>query len=128
MMSNLQCPAVVLLIAHERLASAQVSAALHGRHVARIFVTSALSADAKGAAILARLAVQAACPLETLTDVTEAAGLRQAIDRLADLSRGETIVVVTADDLIQDLLGAANVSGAPIALSIDADGWTMLRP
>lgn len=47
--------------------------------------------------------------------------LREAIEAVADLHRGETVVVVTDADLTGLRGGVRN--GVPVLLEVDADGW-----
>ncbi len=124
-MSDLQCPATILLVARESIAAGGRSPLLAARHLSGVFVTSAVAADAGGLAAAARLADEGAWRLSTMADVIDGASLARAMEDLADLHRGETIAVVTTRDMIQDLLGDAAALADPVAVAIDGSGWSV---
>jgi hypothetical protein len=115
-MSDLQCPATIVLIARESIASGGGSEILEGRHVAGAFVASAAAAGLAGGRT---------SRLSTLPDVADGASLARAIEDLADLHRGETIAVVATRDMIQDMLGDAGVRADSITIAVDDSGWVV---
>jgi len=121
-MSDLQCPATILLMARESIASGG-PVILEARHLSGVFVASAVAADPGGLAATARLAEEGAWRLTTMPDVSDGASLARAIEELADLHRGETVAVVATRDMIQDLLGEASVGEDPITIAVDGSGW-----
>jgi len=82
---------------------------------ARVVVTPSSSAVALADALVAELAARLGTSYGRLPEGT----LRVALEAVADLHRGETVVVVTDADLAQ-LPGRP---GAPVLVEIDADGW-----
>ena len=127
LMSDLQCPATVLLIARESIASRGGPALIGARQLSGVFVASSVAADPSGLAAAASLADQGGWRLTTMAEVGDGASLADAIEHLADLHRGETIAVVATQEMIQDVLGSASVSVDPITLAIDGSGWVVSR-
>jgi hypothetical protein len=119
-MSDLQCPATIVLIARESIASGGGAEILAGRQVSGVFVASAVEPSGLAAAGLADER-----RLSTLPDVADAASLARAIEDLADLHRGETIAVVATRDMIQEMLGDAGVRTDPITIAVDDSGWSV---
>ncbi|HKE14948.1 MAG TPA: hypothetical protein VKB80_08800 [Kofleriaceae bacterium] len=126
-MSDLQCPATILLFAPESVAAGGAQAILEARHLSGVFVASAVAADPSGGAAAAMLADERAWRLSTLPDVADGASLARAIDDLADLHRGETIAVVGSRDMIQDMLGDDSAGPDPITIAVDSSGWVVSR-
>jgi hypothetical protein len=120
-MSDLQCPATIVLIAGESIASDGVPAAVEGRHLSGVFVASAVAADPSG---LARWADARGARLSTMPGVEDAESLAAAIDDLSDLHRGETIAVVATRDLIEEMLGEARARAGAITIAVDESGWS----
>jgi hypothetical protein len=123
-MSDLQCPATVLLVPRESCASDDVARFFVGRRVAGFFVDAALAANPHELAAINRLAGSSDCQIE-VTDAAfvDCASLEQALEDFADLYRGETIAVVASGDLIQSLLRCARTPTEPITIAIDDSGW-----
>jgi len=120
-MSDLQCPATILLIAQESLESG--GSALEGSgHLSGVFVASAVAADPGALAAATRLADDGGYRLSTLADVPDGTRLAHAIEDLADLHRGEAIAIV-ATRLVWNrgkpfIIGGEEL-GQSSALSID---------
>lgn len=114
-MSDLQCPATILLIADESLRSSRPGLAKSG-HLAAVFIASAVAADLDPLAAATRLA-----------GVADGATLAQAMEDLADLHRGETIAIVAPREMIQHALGTSEPPADLVAVDIDASGWSV-RP
>lgn len=106
-MTDLQCPATV------------------------VFVSSSTTLVERRAGIFATPAAHDVLRVHggavTLTEATNVEGLRSAIDHLADLHRGETIVVVASREEICGLLALSDLPEGSITLSIDASGWSVAR-
>lgn len=124
-MSDLQCPATILLIAREAI-GAGGKAILGARHLSGLFVASAVAADPGGLAAATSLADEGAWRLSTMAGVDDGASLARAMNHLADLHRGETIAVVASQDMIEGVVANATAfSGEPITVAIDGSGWSV---
>jgi hypothetical protein len=118
-MSDLQCPANILLVAREMLGPGAGVSVLEGMHYSEVFVVSALAAEAGELAQYRP---------EIIADVVDGASLARALENLADLYRGYTVVVVATREMICDLFGErASDPRKPIALAIDSSGWTVFE-
>jgi hypothetical protein len=127
-MSDLQCPATVLLIAHESLAAGARPAFLGSRNLSGVFVASAAAENDPGAlAAATRMAEAGGWRLSTLADVADGDGLARAMEDLADLHRGETVAIVATREMIQAALGVAAPAADMIVVDIDASGWRVRR-
>jgi hypothetical protein len=111
--SDLQCPATVILVAPEAVARASLA----GRLIAGVFAAADLDDAARAAA--GSLAEQAGCRL----DEVEGAALREELEALADLHRGETLCVVARPESIAAALRRAGGEAGPVTLAIDSSGW-----
>ncbi len=108
-MSDLFCPARVVVTPSS--SAVALADALVAERVAAV-----LAADREQSHDAAReLAARLGTSYGRLPEGT----LRVALEAVADLHRGETVVVVTDADLAQ-LPGRP---GAPVLVEIDADGW-----
>ena len=124
-MSDLQCPATILLIAGESIASGGGPAIFEARHLSGVFLASAVAADPGGHAAAAKMADARGWRLSTLADVADGAGLVRAIDDLADLHRGETIAVVATREMIREALGDGSERSGAITIGVDDSGWSV---
>jgi hypothetical protein len=61
-----------------------------------------------------------------LGGVADGPALRARVEALADLHRGDTIVVVAEAAVIRDALGRGREGEGPVAVAIDSAGWTVL--
>lgn len=115
-MSDLQCPARLLLVRApdgaqphwERLGDARVLA---------VYAEPGLRADAE----------QAAGALDATVHVLDApAGTWHTLTELADLHRGESVLVVLTQDRLADLLARLGApippAGEPVRVDVDGDG------
>ena len=123
-MSDLQCPATILLIAREAI-GAGGKAILGARRLSGLFVASAVAADPGGLAAATSLADEGAWRLSTMAGVDDGASLARAMNHLADLHRGETIAVVATQDMIDSAVGSAGIAGEAITVAIDSSGWSV---
>src|SRR5262245_19314580 len=118
-MNDLQCPATVVLATHSLLVSGANASSLGITRCSGVFVAAALAADAGDLARATGLARQAGCRLEILDEAVDATTLTIAVDGLADLYRGETLLVIAPDDVLREMYGTTQA----IAVSIDSSGW-----
>jgi hypothetical protein len=125
-MSDLQCPAVVYLIARELLGSDELAAEFRGKHLSGVFVASSVGVDLD-LARATRLAEQAGRTLERLADASLRAGLVEAVNQLSDLYRGETVAVIADAQAICSALVRKSAPTAPVAVAIDSSGWLVQR-
>jgi hypothetical protein len=117
--SDLQCPATLLLARTGD--PGQLVAALRGRNVARVYGSP--GADGPAAAVAGALGVELVLdedlgrvvdgPLDDLADAR-----REALQAIADLHRGETVVV---------LLGPSTSGWEVVEVSVDGDGFVVRR-
>lgn len=150
-MSDLHCPATVLVASapdaeHESELPAgadgsipaagcrhaeRLAGMLADRNVALIYTSPGSRAVRTAELVAARLAC-AVRVREELASIPPGDGDRasthpRVLDEIADLHRGETVLVIGPGDVIPLLLPAGVRSGtacAPVELSVDADGWT----
>jgi hypothetical protein len=108
-MSDLQCPATILLLTPETAAVSDLRA-----------YRLALVVMAEGIAALSFSAETAAA------DITNAPALAAQIAELADLYRGEQVAIVANDRVICDLLHLPAPPKAAIVIAVDSDGWQLL--
>jgi hypothetical protein len=115
-MSDLQCPAKVLLVAAEMLGASVP--ALERTHYAGVFVVPGVAGN---------VGELASYPVEIIDDAVDGASLARAVEELADVYRGYTIVVVATRAMIRDVLGErASASAKPVVIAIDSSGWVVL--
>ncbi len=128
-MSDLQCPAMVILASPESLSGAGVvERLLSGRTLAGVFFVAPPGDDAAARLAAEELGAAAECRHEVLTGAVDAATLREGIDALSDLYRGEELAVVAPTSLIREVLRRADVSSEPIFVAVDDDGWDVRNP
>jgi hypothetical protein len=124
-MSDLQCPATVLLVPSEIVDSEECRRALAGRRILGFFVDAAAVNEPEGAAAISGLAGASDCPVEGIGPLVDAASFTRALEELADLYRGQCVVVVATARLIQARLGAGRTPIALFEVEIDSDGWVV---
>lgn len=113
--SDLHCPATVLLVPVTEAGLQTASELAHrlaGRRIARVYARPLGSAHDYAAVVAAALGVDAVA-LEGLDDSRDVSW----VQAVADLHRGETVVVVTDQPTSWD-----GVDAAITELSVDADG------
>lgn len=114
-MSDLQCPATFLVVATAARAEAIPAP---GPRLAAVYAVP------EGAAVAATWAREAGLSVGAL----EAAGgtsYAAALAELADLHRGETVLVVLPDAAVDELAGAVHGAGPVLEVVVDADGWSV---
>ena len=119
-MSDLQCPARVLLIPLEVLASAPSVQSVAGSLVSAVYLLAPAALPHQLDAAQ-RLAQQAGCRLER--ELNAQLSVATAIDQLADLHRGEAVVLVAEASHIRSALGSARAASGPVVLTVDSSGW-----
>ena len=124
-MSDLQCPATILLIAPDSIASRGAPAILGAARPSGVFVASAVAADPGALAAATALAGASACRLTIVPDLADGPGLARALQELADLHRGETIALLATRAMMEELLGKRSAGADPIAITVDASGWSL---
>ena len=120
-MSDLQCPATFLVLGTG--GAARPAPELRQARLAAVY---AVTPDADVAAWIAREAGLPVRPLEESAGTTYPDGLAD----LADLHRGETVVVVLPTRAVSALAERGGLDPARnrvIRVAVDADGWTV-RP
>lgn len=127
-MSDLQCPATILLIPCECLASGSHVSVVAGRRLAGLFVDATVAADAAAFAAISDAAQVSQCPIKVARPARDSAGLAELLDELADGYRGETVAVVTTAAVIQARLLFSEAPSEPVAIAIDSDGWVVAAP
>ncbi len=149
-MSDLQCPATFLVVRVDRLGEgwrgqvAGLAEQLRDRRLAAVYGGTTAPAVAVSAALADGLGV----PSHTLAPPTPPGGpadraavgrYRAALEELADLHRGETVLVVDDGQVLEPALtplvprglgaGPGRTSYRPVSLEVDGDGWRLVdRP
>jgi hypothetical protein len=118
-MSDLQCPASVLLLAPDALSA---GALLEKRLSLLVVASSEHTAELAARA----LAADSGCPLRVV-DLPDGPSVVRQVDELADLHRGETIAVVAAQGAIEAALGCSLAPAAAVTVAVDSSGWTLVR-
>ena len=148
-MSDLQCPATFLVVRVHTLGKgwrgqvAGLTERLRDSRVAAVYAGTTAPAVAVSAALADGLGVPshplAAPPTPGVPgDGTAVARCRTALEELADLHRGETVLVVDDGQVLEPalapLVGRGPGAGPtppyrPVALEVDGDGWRLVdRP
>ena len=120
-MSDLQCPATILLIPSEVVASDSCWRAMQGKRLFGFYVDAKVEQDA---AVIG-LAEAADCPVQPIGPLDNGAGLTQVLEDLADVHRGETIAVVATAKVIESRLGLDHLPTTLIEVKIDSSGWAV---
>lgn len=108
-MSDLQCPATILLLTPETAAASDL------REYRLALVVTAID--------LAALSFNAQT---TGADIAHAPALATQIAELADSYRGEQVAIIVKDRVICDLLHLPAPPTAAIVIAVDSDGWQFL--
>jgi hypothetical protein len=114
-MSDLQCPATFLVVA---AAAAPGTAASPGLRLAAVYAVP------EGGAVAAAWAAEAGLPVGTL-EASGGTSYAASLVELADLHRGETVLVVLPDAAVDDLAGAGRGTSQVLEVVVDADGWSV---
>lgn len=113
-MSDLQCPATFLVVA----AAAAEPLPSPGPRLAAVYAVP------EGAAVAATWARQAGLPVGSL-EAPGGSSYRATLAELADLHRGETVLVALPDTAVDELAGALRGAGTVLEVGVDADGWSV---
>jgi probable phosphoglycerate mutase len=154
-MSDLQCPATFLVVPVDTLgegwrgAVAGLAERLRDRRVAAVYGGTTAPAVAVSAALadglgvpshrLAQRPTPPGDPADGHTDGSAVARWRAALQELADLHRGETVLVVDDGRVLEPALtplvgrgpgaGLRPASYRPVTVEVDGDGWRLVdRP
>ena len=120
-MSDLQCPATIVLIPSASLGSSACNRALEGHRLSGLFV-----AEQAPPAAISNLAAANDLTIERVQTGSDRKGFRQALEGLADAYRGEAIALVASGEALQLGLGLDAVLEEPVVLSVDSSGWTIV--
>jgi hypothetical protein len=123
-MSDLQCPAIVLLIPRELLGTLDGDA-MRRNNLAGVFAPASSMTEADRSAA-EHLAQRAGCRLERLANASGSDDLAQAVSQLSDLYRGENVAVIADAQLIRAALGFERAPTGPVAIAVDASGWAVV--
>ena len=150
-MSDLQCPTTFLVVPVDTLGEgwrdqvAGLAGRLRDRRVAAVYGGTTAPAVAVSAALADGLGVPS-CPLAATptppagpSDGTAVARCRAALEELADLHRGESVLVVVDGQVLEPALtplvrrglgsGPRRTPYRPVTLEVDGDGWRLVdRP
>jgi len=147
-MSDLQCPATFLVVPVDTLGEgwraevAGLAERLRDRRVAAVYGGTRAPAVAVSAALAGGLGVPSHPLAEApgaAADGTAVARWRAALEGLADLHRGETVLVVGDGQVLEPALtplvrrglgaGPGRTPYRPVTLEVDGDGWRLVdRP
>jgi broad specificity phosphatase PhoE len=124
-MSDLQCAATLLLVAPGETGRAlDLGRSLHDVRLAVIY-TSDLPAAVETAATVG---AGTGAPVTVLEGLADDADVRAELEGIADLHRGETVLVVSSEAASGAVVpqGTGPTDGV-VELTIDADGWVLHR-
>ena len=150
-MSDLQCPATFLVVGVNTLGEgwhgevAGLAERLRDRRVAAVYGGTAAPAAAVAAALAGGLGLPSHTLAEPPTppgdrpDGAAAVRCRAGLEELADLHRGETVLVVDDSQVLEPALapllrggpgaGPGRTPYRPLTLELDGDGWRLVdRP
>ena len=150
-MSDLQCPATFLVLRVDTLGEgwrgevAGLAEQLRDRRVAAVYGGATAPAVAVSAEVADGLGLpphpltEPPTPLGGPSDGTAVARCRAALEALADLHRGETVLVVDDGQVLQPAwaplagrglgAGPGRTPYQPVTLEVDGDGWRLVdRP
>jgi probable phosphoglycerate mutase len=150
-MSDLQCPATLLVVPVDTLGEgwrgevAGLAERLRDRRVAAVYGGTTAPAVAVSAALADGLGLpshplaEPPSPPSGPADGTAVARCRIALEGLADLHRGETVLVVEDGHVLESALtplvgrgpgaGRERTPYRPVTLEVDGDGWRLVdRP
>jgi len=88
-------------------------------HVVRVWSDVGL-AERESARVAAELLAVSAATLAGLDGTTDGGGFREAVGHIADLHRGETVLVLAR--------GGPWESDGPVRLEVGDDGWLVVEP
>ena len=117
-MSDLQCPAIIILLTPETI----VGCDLGDRRLSSVFVAEGSPALAEAT----RLAAASACRIEQ-PNLDDASKLARQLEDIADEYRGETVAIVADGDVLCAVLEWDELPEQPVALAIDNSGLRLVR-
>lgn len=120
-MSDLQCPAVFVLLTPETVASSE----LRDQRLARVYVASGVATAAGLLDDARRLADVHACAVES-ADIEDEDALLDRIEQLADVYRGETVALVAPSRAVCAVIECLEPPDEAVAIAVDGDGIRLL--
>jgi hypothetical protein len=114
-MSDLQCPACIVLLTPESSAGST----LDRQRLARVIVATGLPADAS-------LAHAHGLELERAR-LDDGPALREHVAHLADLHRGECVAIIVSARALCEALALVEAPAEPVMLVVDSDGMRIQR-
>ena len=118
-MSDLQCPATFVLLAPESLPALDAKTL----RVAGVFVYGHINATVQ--AELQRVAAAHGCEVQQAGEAPDATLLSQ-IEALADVYRGETVLMLATSSAVCAALRRTSPPAQPVTLAVDNDGARVL--
>jgi hypothetical protein len=122
-MSDLQCPAVFMLLTPDTVSSSE----LREERLAGVFVASSVAREALVLEGAQRLALIHACPIEQ-TNIEDEDALIDRIEQLADVYRGETIALIAPSRAVCAVIECLEPPDEPVAIAVDGAGIRLRAP
>lgn len=119
-MSDLQCPAVFVLLTPETVAGSQLA----DQRLAGVYVASGVATEGRVLEDARKLADQHGCKVSN-AEAEDEDSLLDRIEQLADVYRGETIALVAPSRAICAVIECLEPPDEPVAIAVDGDG---IRP
>jgi len=119
--SDLQCPAIVLLFTPESI----VAGDLGGRRLSGLVVASSIAAGSRAQIEAQRLANEHSCRVDS-AEIASGQALVEQVDQLSDLYRGETIAIVATRETVRDALDRIDAPTEVVAVAVDSQGWNVI--
>ena len=119
-MSDLQCPAVFVLLTPETVAGSE----LGDQRLAGVYVASSVATVGRVLEHARRLADIHACSVENAT-IEDEDSLLDRLEQLADVYRGETVALIAPSRAICAVIECLEPPDEPVAIAVDGDG---IRP
>lgn len=114
-MSDLQCPVTVLLVASAAVPPEALAEELSHARVSSVY------GGPQEASYVERCATALGCP-GAVEPALDGGHIRPALDDIADVHRGETVVVVASSEALRPFAGTGPAT-TTLRLIGDADGW-----
>jgi len=120
-MSDLQCPAIIVMLTPEALEHARANIS----RLSAVVAAASLEPGSRALGQVQRLAAGHGCQVER-ADLDDAAALSEHVEQLADLYRGETVAVIAPTAAVCAALRHTAAADRPIAIAVDSSGWKLL--
>ena len=119
-MSDLQCPAVFVLLTPETVAGSRLA----DQRLAGVYVASGVAHEGQVLQDARKLADQHGCKVEN-ADAEDEDSLLDRIEQLADVYRGETVALIAPSRAICAVIECLEPPDEPVAIAVDGNG---IRP